>query len=150
MRDILRASSAIPGIFPPVEYENYSLVDGSASDSVPVQKVKEIGADRVLAVDVIRDIKSYDGKPQNLLDILYRTEDITSYHLSNHRLKEADLILRPDIKELYWTDFDKVEKIIYSGKKTAEENIEEIKKLVQRNVYLLGIVNYIKKLRHIN
>ena len=57
LRDVIRASSAIPGIFPPVKYENYFLVDGSASESVPAGKVREIGADRVLAVDVTRSLK---------------------------------------------------------------------------------------------
>jgi len=92
LRTILKASSAIPGIFPPVEFENKLLVDGSASESVPVAKVKEIGADRVLAVDVSSELNPMNFA-KNLIDILYRTEDISSYHLSHLRLKEADLII---------------------------------------------------------
>ncbi len=146
LRKAIKASSAIPGIFPPVEIDNNFLVDGSSSESVPVGRVKEIGADRVLAVDVSRCLKVV--KPaKNMIDLLYRTEDITSYHLSLLRLKEADLIIQPKVKQLSWADFDKAKEIIKSGEIAAVENLDKIKKLVHRNVYLLGMGQYIKKLK---
>ncbi len=146
LRSAIRASSAIPGIFPPVQYQNYFLVDGSASESVPAGRVREIGADRVLAVDVTRSLKVVD-QPQNIFDILYRTEDITSFHLSVLRLREADLIIRPNVGRLSWTDFDKAQEIIAAGETIAKENLSEIKKLVERNSYLVEIEHYIKKLK---
>ena len=146
LRDIIKASSAIPGIFPPVRFKDYFLVDGSASESVPAGKVREIGADRVLAVDVMRRIKSV-LQPQNVIDILYRAEDITSFHLSDLRLKEADIIIRPPVKHLTWADFDKIEEIISAGELVAKENIIDIKRLVHRNSYLLKIEHHIKKLK---
>jgi len=148
-RTALKASSAIPGIFPPVEFEDKLLVDGSASESVPVGRVKEIGADRVLAVDVTRSLNIVHPT-NNVLDILYRTEDITSYHLSQLRLQEADLILRPNVKKLSWADFDKAEEIIKAGEISARENIDKIKKLVKRNSYLLAMEQYVKKLKEKN
>lgn len=146
LRDAIRASSAIPGIYPPVIINDYLLVDGSASESVPVGKVREIGADRVLAVNVIKNLQ-VDRKTKNILDILYRIEDITSYHLSLVRLKEADLIISPQVKKLSWADFDKAEEIIKCGEEAARENLEKIKKLINRNSYLLEIEQFIKKLK---
>lgn len=145
LREAIKASSAIPGIFPPVKYHNYFLVDGSASESVPAGKVRELGADRVLAVDVMRPIKAVK-QPQNVVDILYRTEDITSHHLSILRLREADLIIRPKVKHLSWADFEKINEIIYTGEKAAEENIPAIKKLVESYSLLLKLKNKFKKL----
>lgn len=145
LRKALKASSAIPGIFPPVKYQNYFLVDGSASESVPAGRVRELGADRVLAVDVMRPIKAVE-QPQNVVDILYRTEDITSYHLSILRLREADLIIRPKVKHLSWADFEKINEIIYAGEKTAEENIAAIKKLIGSYSFLLKLKHKFKKL----
>lgn len=129
LREAIKASSAIPGIFPPVKYQKYFLIDGSASESVPAGKVRELGADRVLAVDVMRPIKAVK-QPQNVVDILYRAEDITSHHLSILRLREADLIIRPKVKHLSWADFEKIDEIIYAGEKAAIENLVSIKKLV--------------------
>ncbi len=145
LRDVLRASSAIPGIFPPVKFDNYLLVDGSISESVPVSKVKEIGADKVLAVDVTRQLK-ITGTPKNIFEILYRTEDITSYHLSLERLKEADLIIRPQVKNLTWADFNSVQDIIKKGEIATEEMIPEIKKMIFKDPFIQKIKNLIKPL----
>lgn len=146
LQNVLQASSAIPGIFPPVNIDKYHLVDGSASESVPVGKVREIGADRVLAIDVTHNLKTID-KPVNIIDILYRAEDITSFHLSAERLREADLIISPKVKEFYWSDFDKAEEIIAKGEEAVTERIEEIRKLESRNSYILEIEQFIKKLK---
>jgi len=144
LRDVVRASSAIQGIFPPVKIRKYQLIDGSASESVPVGKVKEIGADRVLAVDVTRLLHSTE-MPENVFEILYRAEDITSFHLSEIRLKEADLIIRPKVKKLKWVDFHKAEKIIKAGEKVTQNNIEEIRKLVNKNSFMLDFEHFIKR-----
>ncbi|MEW6004835.1 MAG: patatin-like phospholipase family protein [Stygiobacter sp.] len=146
LRQAIKASSAIPGIFPPVRLNNYLLIDGSASESVPAGRVREIGADRVLGVDVTRCIKTID-QPKNVFEILYRAEDITSFHLSVLRLREADLVIRPQVRHLTWADFDQTKEIIAAGEQAAKENIAEIKKLVNRNSYLLEIEHYIKKLK---
>ncbi len=144
LRNAIRASSAIPGIFPPLSIDDYLLVDGSASESVPAGRVREIGADRVLAVDVTRDIKEFK-EPQNILEILYRTEDITSHHLSRIRLKEADFVIHPRVKEFSWVDFDRTDVIIAAGEIATLENLEEIKKLAHRNSFLIELEQYIKK-----
>jgi NTE family protein len=146
LRDIIKASSAIPGIFPPVKYKGFLLVDGSASESVPAGRVREIGADRVLAVDVMRQIKSVE-QPQNVIDILYRAEDITSYHLSNLRLEEADIIIRPKVNDLSWADFDKIEEIVSAGEEATSAKITEIKKLIRRSNIFLKLGHYIRKLK---
>lgn len=146
LRNAIRASSAIPGIFPPVKFDNYYLVDGSASDSIPAGKVREIGADRVLAIDVTRSLKVVQPL-QNVFDILYRTEDITSFHLSVLRLREADIVIRPQVGELSWADFGKAKEIVTAGEIITQKYINRIKKLVNRNSYLLEIERYIKKLK---
>lgn len=145
LREAIKASSAISGIFQPVKYQNYFLIDGSASESLPAGKVRELGTDRVLAIDVMRPIKAVK-QPENVVDILYRAEDITSHHLSILRLREADLIIRPKVKHLSWADFEKINEIIYTGEKTTEENIVAIKKLVETYSLLLKLKNMFKKL----
>lgn len=144
LRDVIKASSAIPGIFPPVEMGNYLLVDGSASESVPVRKVKELGADRVLAVNVMRSLKKVNP-PKNIIEVLYRTEDITSYHLSVLRLSEADLIISSEVKNYSWADFVEYEKIIRAGEEAAKQNIKEIKELISRSKFRINLRKIVKK-----
>lgn len=145
LRKIIQASSAIPGIFPPVKYEKYFLIDGSASESVPAGKVRELGADRVLAVDVTRELKIIE-EPQNVFEIIYRAEDISSYHLSVLKLREANLVISPAVKNLSWADFDKAELIISAGEKAALDNLENILQLYNRNSTILKIEHRLKKI----
>ena len=132
LRDAIRASAAIPGFFPPVKLKNYLLVDGSASESVPVAKVKEIGAQRVVAVDVSKCLKD-TGPLDNGIEIIYRTEDITSFHLSQERLLDADLIIRPKVKDLSWANFNAASDIIKEGELAAGKMLSEIKELSSEN-----------------
>jgi NTE family protein len=146
LRKILKASSAIPGIFPPVRSDSYFLIDGSTSESVPAAKVRGIGANRVLGIDVTRSIKTIN-EPQNVFEMLYRAEDITSYHLSLLRLKDADLVIHPDVKHLSWADFNQANEIIFAGENAARENLVEIKKLVRQKAFILEIRQFLKKLK---
>lgn len=146
LRQIVRASSAIPAIFPPVSIDNKLLVDGAASESVPVNSIKELGADRVLSVDVTRCLHT-QKKPDNIFDLLYRVEDITSFHLSKIRLENSDLTIRPSVRKLDWSEFLNAEDIIKAGENAAQESLEEIKNLVDKNYYLLEMEKFVKKIK---
>ncbi|MDD5014327.1 MAG: patatin-like phospholipase family protein [Atribacterota bacterium] len=52
--DAVRASISIPGIFTPVKYQDYYLVDGGVVDPVPVDVVKMMGADIIIAVSLAK------------------------------------------------------------------------------------------------
>ena len=52
--DAVRASIAIPGIFTPVKYQDYYLVDGGVVDPVPVDVVQKMGADIIIAVSLAK------------------------------------------------------------------------------------------------
>ena len=49
---VMRASMAIPAIFTPVEIDGHVLIDGGESENLPVQTVRAMGADIVIAVNV--------------------------------------------------------------------------------------------------
>jgi len=48
----VRASISIPGIFTPVKYQDYYLVDGGVVDPVPVDIIQKMGADIIIAVSL--------------------------------------------------------------------------------------------------
>jgi len=146
LREIIKASAAIPGIFPPVKIGNKLLVDGSASESVPATKVKELGIDRVLGVDVTRCIMQIEP-PENIIELLYRTEDITSFHLSQVRLEEADLVLRPNVRHLSWIEFRNAKEIITAGEDATKTALKEIRKLIDRNAFIFELEKQLEKIK---
>ena len=58
----VRASISIPIVFTPVKYKDMLLVDGGLVDPVPIDVVREMGADYVIAVHVIHTMLSSDEK----------------------------------------------------------------------------------------
>ncbi len=146
LRDIIKASAAIPGIFPPVKIGNRLLVDGSASESVPAAKVKELGVDRVLGVDVTRCILQIEP-PDNIIELLYRTEDITSFHLSQVRLEEADLILRPNVRHISWIEFRNAKEIISAGAEATKQSLADIRKLIDKKAYIFELEKQLERIK---
>ncbi len=59
----LRATTAVPGFFCPVQIEGKRLVDGGLLNNLPVDAVKNLGADIIIAVDVDRDSQQNTGQP---------------------------------------------------------------------------------------
>ncbi len=146
LRKVIMASSAIPGIFPPVKIGSSLFIDGNTAESVPVGKVRELGADRVIAVDVTRDIK-IASPINNAIEVVFRAQDISTFHLSNERLKSADLILKPNVKSLSWADFAYAKKIIKAGEKETEKMLPKIKELIDKNYYLLEFEHFLSKFK---
>jgi len=52
--DAVRASISIPGVFTPVKYQDYYLVDGGVVDPVPVDVAEKMGADIIIAVSLAK------------------------------------------------------------------------------------------------
>ncbi|NOX36243.1 MAG: patatin-like phospholipase family protein [Calditrichaeota bacterium] len=129
LRDAVRASSAIPGVFPPFEKDDRLLVDGSSTNTVPAQEVRDLGADVVIAVDVSKDIHRI-GKLDNALNILYRVDEIASHLLTRQRLHAADVIIRPHVGNVVWADFDRIEELIQKGRDAAESRLPLIQQML--------------------
>jgi len=131
LRQAIIASASIPGIFPPLKTEDQLLIDGGASDSIPVQIVKGQGAQYVLAVDVTKSIDN-GGDLENGLEIIYRTEDIVSYHLTQERLTGVDLLISPNVKDYSWAAVNQIDEIIDEGAYAAQEALPIIQKFLPK------------------
>jgi len=112
----VRASFAIPGIFTPVRYQKYFLVDGGLVDPVPVDVARNMGADLVIAVS----LSSKNPKPQ----VLINTQE-------NDRLDQTrDLInlkLYKNIKTKYYI-VDKIDSLLGQGLNSLGEKYKDTKK----------------------
>jgi NTE family protein len=97
----MRATMAIPGVFTPVNYENWLLVDGGALNNIPANVVKQMGADVVIAVDVSADVEPPPQRgSDSMLTLLGRTIDAMMTAGVRAGLKDADIIVDPDLKGL--------------------------------------------------
>jgi len=145
LKEALLASSAIPGVFSPMHKEGKILVDGAIISIAPISACREKGADFVIAVDVVEQVKP--RKFANGMEIIFQSDLITMGELNRFKLKEADFVIRPDIEEIGWAQFSATEKCIQKGNEAARAVIEEIKFLIkekERKLKRKG--NFVEKL----
>jgi len=123
-------SMLIPGLFPYSSEGGYILVDGGSTSSVPVHAVKELGADIVIAVSLRG--KLFKRKKLNTgLEIHLRIDDIVTTRLIETQTLEADVIIRPDVMNIHWTDFGKIDYCIKKGYESAMNAMPQIKKVIR-------------------
>jgi NTE family protein len=126
----MRASMAVPGIFTPVEWDGHILCDGMVVDNDPVNVVKAMGADIIIAVDLggsaarAETNYTYDSLGQ----VLSRTYSITHRPAREAQLKQADVIIVPDLTGFSAGDFPRTSELVPQGVKAALEMEPQLKK----------------------
>ena len=121
----VRASSAVPGMFQPVEISGRDYVDGGLTSPVPAQSARAMGADFVIAVD-ISNVTRRD-KLVGTLDVLLQTFAIMGHTISRHELEDADVVIRPKTAAVSSTDFEGRHLAIMEGEKAATAIMPELK-----------------------
>jgi NTE family protein len=126
----VRASSAVPGVFQPVEISGRDYVDGGLTSPVPAQAARTMGADFIIAVDISN--VSRQNKLTGTLDVLLQTFAIMGHAISHHELEDADVVIRPKTAALSSTDFEGRHLAILEGEKAAAIVLPELKARLAR------------------
>jgi NTE family protein len=136
--DAVRARMSLPGIFTIVKRDGRHLVDGGLTTPVPINVVKNMGADFVIAVNVNPDVTKRVGKADkarieakkepNLLQIAMQSIYITTYALAHNSMANADIAIEPELGGMTSSDFKLAGKAIFRGREAAEQAIPEIKR----------------------
>jgi NTE family protein len=125
----IRASMAIPIVFTPVEFEGRLLIDGGEAENLPVQTVRAMGADIVIAVDVASSSEIPEEAPKSLGELVGRLIDLPLLRNTQESRKLADIIITPDLKGLSSGDFPKAAEIIPRGETAARATAQELARL---------------------
>lgn len=149
----IRASCAIPMLFKPVEIDKRLYVDGGLISSVPVQTVKKMGADIVIAVQLNKYYEpTQDLNSLNILEIGELSLSIVERRIAEDEISTADFIIHPKVAQIRWDNLiqrDKRASGILLGENAANESIAQIKMKVGENKIshvIDGWINRIKKL----
>lgn len=124
----VHASAAIPGVFVPVQIEGRTYVDGGVADPVPVDVVRRMGAEVVIAVPISRGVPS--KTPQNPIEISLQTVAIMASEIEQCRLHEADVVIAPDVGTVGFDDFSKKRQLFEAGMKAAREALPRIREAI--------------------
>lgn len=127
----VRASCAIPGVFMPLEDgDGRKLIDGGVVAAVPTKAVKKLGAEIVIAVDVLACGNTYWGTPSTLLGIFFQSAMMLLRAASKAHHYRADVVIIPQIAHLRPDEMGKMDELVKLGEQAALEKIDEIKRLV--------------------
>lgn len=111
------ASSSIPGIFKPVEQGEMLLVDGVLTENVPVSPLKEICASRIVCIDLFG--RHSFRRPEHLPDLLLNAFYSAMRAISQIQIREADLVITPDLSRFSLVDMSAVPEILDTGYREA-------------------------------
>lgn len=132
----IRASFSVPGIFAPTEVNDALCIDGGLINNVPSDIVKSMGADIIIAVDVVN---AYPKEPKikSVRDIIYYSSVIGQVELTKHKISYADVTIKPQLENYKQFVFNKTtaEEIIKLGEQAAKNALPDI---------LKSIINYQK------
>ncbi len=118
--DAVRASCAYPGMFLPVEVNGRLLVDGMLAHAVPTYPVRDIGAERVIAVYLNANWVNLSG-PRHVFDVIGQCFSIAQQRMCGLWQPAADLILEPDVRGFSYDAFDHAAELIAAGENAARE-----------------------------
>ena len=127
LAEALRASMAIPTVFTPVEIDGQLLVDGGVTDNVPVDVVRAMGADIVIAIDIGAQFADEEAVGKSFLSILGQTNRMITRGNMIARLAAADIVITPDISGIGTLEFEKGHEIIERGENQARAQAEELR-----------------------
>ena len=123
----VRASSSYPAIFAPCIYNKHKFVDGGILDNIPVEEVKKIGADKVIAV---RFKLNKTSRTIGLRSTLNKAIDIMFSKIEGEEVKKADYVIEIDTQDVNPFDFKQSNKCYKYGYLQAKKEIANIKKMI--------------------
>lgn len=123
----VRASISIPGFFKPYRYRERLLVDGAVKNRLPIHVAREMGAEKVLAIDVKRGL---NNKISSAMDVLLQSVEILQEEVFRCNCMDADLLIQPDVGQIGSLQFDTANETIQSGREAALAQCFEIRRLM--------------------
>ena len=137
----VRASASIPIIFTPAKWQGHYLFDGGLVEPIPVRALREMGADIIIAVNVVPYVGGRKQKPNtddletqkapNVFSVLIRMMYIMGYQAAQAGLREADIVIAPEVGHILPGNFNRARECILQGKRAAQRAIPEIKRVLE-------------------
>jgi NTE family protein len=124
--DAVRASCAYPGMFLPVSLDGKLYVDGLLGYPVPAKPLREMGAERVVAVHLPAHWVSGRG-PRHVLDVIGQCFSIAQDRMSALWKQHADVMIETDCAQFGYDDFQRSPEMIAIGEAATREVLPQIR-----------------------
>jgi NTE family protein len=129
--DPVRASCAYPGMFLPVKIDGRLLVDGMLAYAVPTVPLRQMGAERVLAVN-LRGKWSGDDGPRSVFEVIGQCFAIAQEMNRSQWKEAADWVIEPDVNGYKYDCFENTPELVRAGELAARAALPKIRQWLQR------------------
>lgn len=126
LRKAVRASAAIPGIFPAVPWDAMLLSDIGVIESIPTLVAQAYAEDLTIAVDVGQNLSRID-QCNTAIEVLMRVDDICERLVRRQLLDAADVLIQPNVGSCPWFDFTHPEHMICEGHKAGHKALASLR-----------------------
>lgn len=128
----IRSSIAIPAVFSPFKHQGRWMVDGGLLNPVPVDVILRKGADMVIAVCIESKPSGTNTsqKAPGIKQIISQTISIVHGRATSDFVKNADLVLYPDVCAYAWDDFHQGMALMRHGMEECLERLDEIRRMI--------------------
>ncbi len=127
----VRASCAYPGMFLPVSVDGRLMVDGMLAYSVPTTPLRDMGAERVLAVYLKAHWVS-PGPPRSVFDVIGQCFSIAQTKMSSLWQADADVIMEPEVQGVAYDAFDRAPALVRAGEEAARRALPHIREWLRQ------------------
>ena len=127
----IRASMSVPGVFAPARIDGRLLVDGGLIGNLPIDVMKEMGVDIIIAVDVefplykSEELKSVLTISEQMLTILIRKETLRQIDT----LAASDILIRPELGIYASANFGDIVETIQPGQQAVIDQAARLQEL---------------------
>jgi NTE family protein len=127
----IRSSMSVPGAFAPTNVDGKLLVDGGLTDNVPIDVVRDMGADRLIVVDVGSPLaeESQLTNPVALLNQMVSALMAEKTARQLGALDDRDILIRPALGNLGAGEFNRANEAIAIGRAAAEAALPRLRQL---------------------
>lgn len=125
LRDAVRGSAALPGIFPPIPFGEMQLCDCGNFLTLPTSVARSYTEGFVVGVEVSAEVQPLDHC-ETAIDALVRVDEIGENFWRKQVRSAANVLIRPNVAHAQWYDFSAAESIIELGRKAANNAMGEI------------------------
>ncbi len=124
----VRASMNLPGVFEPIPYRHRLLVDGAVVDYLPVESVKKMGADYIIASVTPPDF--FSTTPKTVAAYLLRVGDVRGAAMIEESAKKANFVLINRVLDVGTLELDQLHKAGEVGIIEAHQHLEELQESI--------------------
>ncbi len=124
----MQASATVPGALQPAQIEGKLLVDGGIANNMPVDVVKAMGADIIIAVDIGSPLVKKDKLDSTIAVLDQLSNFLTNASTAKQKelLTDKDVLIRPAIDALSTTDFTIMPLALTLGKEAANGQLYKL------------------------